>query len=117
MSFLISAARETIGGSLARRSAYVVASASFHSSAARSTLKEDDRNRDGLHEEYEVHKQDQLRSSKDGRAKWKQELASNSEASIKADRGEIDASQSSIESLQQATKDLPNRDGPVNRAH
>lgn len=41
MSFLISAARETIGGPLARRSAYVAAS-SFHSSAARPTLKEGD---------------------------------------------------------------------------
>ncbi|KAJ9209696.1 hypothetical protein DTO166G4_8686 [Paecilomyces variotii] len=86
-------------------------------SAARSALKESDQNRDELDKEYEAQKQEQLRSTKEGKAKWKQELASNSEASVKADRGEIDSNQETIDKLQEGTKNLPNREGPVNKAH
>jgi hypothetical protein len=38
--------------------------------------------RDNLDHVYESEKQEQLKSSKEGKAKWKQELASNSEASV-----------------------------------
>ncbi|RWQ93906.1 hypothetical protein C8Q69DRAFT_508266 [Paecilomyces variotii] len=118
MSFLTTTTtRATLGSRLvALRPAYAAASP-FHSSAARSALKESDQNRDELDKEYEAQKQEQLRSTKEGKAKWKQELASNSEASVKADRGEIDSNQETIDKLQEGTKNLPNREGPVNKAH
>lgn len=118
------------GGLLARRPAYYYVPATtsglFHSSAARPTLKEGDQNRDHLGEEYEAQKQDQLRSTRAGRARWKQELASNSEASVKADRGEIDtvdttplggSGSSSIDAMMQqgTTKDSSKREGAANK--
>lgn len=38
--------------------------------------------REELHNVYESEKEDQLKNSKEGKAHWKQELASNSEASV-----------------------------------
>lgn len=38
--------------------------------------------REGLPEYYEAQKDDQVKSSKEGKAKWKAELASNSEAEV-----------------------------------
>lgn len=38
--------------------------------------------RDGLPEYYEAQKDEQLKSAKEGKAKWKHELASNSEAEV-----------------------------------
>ncbi|KAL1863510.1 hypothetical protein Plec18170_000346 [Paecilomyces lecythidis] len=116
MSFLTTVSRAGLGSRLALRPTYAAAS-SFHSSAARSALNESDRNRDELDKEYEAQKEEQLRSTKEGKAKWKQELASNSEASVKADRGEIDSNKDTIDKLQQDTKGLPNREGPVSKAH
>ncbi|RHZ60244.1 hypothetical protein CDV55_101769 [Aspergillus turcosus] len=113
MSFL-SSVRASISPRVAIRPGYSAVSA-FHNSTARLGLKESDRNRDNLDEFYEAEKQDQLKSAKEGKAKWKGELASNSEASVKADRGEIDSDDKDFESLQSKTKDLPNRSGPVNK--
>lgn len=39
--------------------------------------------RDDLADHYEAQKEDQLKSTKEGKAKWKGELASNSEASVR----------------------------------
>lgn len=39
--------------------------------------------RDDLPEHYEAQKEDQLKSTKEGKAKWKSELASNSEADVR----------------------------------
>ncbi|GES60223.1 hypothetical protein M752DRAFT_278203 [Aspergillus terreus] len=82
---------------------------SFHSSSVRPGLKESDHNRDNLDHVYESEKQEQLKSSKEGKAKWKQELASNSEASVKADRGETDSDSKDFNEMQQKTKHLPNQ--------
>ncbi|GFF42170.1 hypothetical protein IFM61606_01858 [Aspergillus udagawae] len=114
MSFLTSV-RASINPRVAIRPGYTAVSA-FHNSAARLGLKESDRNRDDLDSFYEAEKQDQLKSTKEGKAKWKGELASNSEASVKADRGELDSDDKDFESLQNRTKDLPNRSGPVNKS-
>ncbi|PWY89021.1 hypothetical protein BO70DRAFT_393539 [Aspergillus heteromorphus CBS 117.55] len=81
---------------------------SLHTSAPRQGLKESDHNREDLGTHYESHKHEQLKSSKEGKAKWKQELASNSEASVKADRGEVDHEDGHFGSLQEKTKGLPN---------
>lgn len=77
-------------------------------------MSESDRgeNRDNLHEEIEHHKNDGLQKQKDGKGHWKGELASNSEASIKADREEIDASQESIEKLQKETESYAQKTNP-----
>lgn len=39
--------------------------------------------RDDLPDHYEAQKEDQLKSTKEGKAKWKAELASNSEADVR----------------------------------
>ncbi|KAL5337734.1 hypothetical protein BJX70DRAFT_399369 [Aspergillus crustosus] len=75
----------------------------FHTSAVRSGLKEGDQGRDELHNVYEQEKQAQVKGHKDGTAKWNQNLASDSEASVKADRGEIDEKES-FRDLQDRTK-------------
>ena len=46
-----------------------------------------------LHEEYDAYKKENLRAVKEGRGKWSEELATNSESAIKADRDESDLSE------------------------
>ncbi|KAJ5227262.1 uncharacterized protein N7469_007268 [Penicillium citrinum] len=62
---------------------------SIHTSAPRLTLKESDKNRDDLPNIYESQKEAQLKKTKEGKAHWEPDLASNSEADVKADRGEL----------------------------
>ncbi|KAF9882936.1 hypothetical protein FE257_004871 [Aspergillus nanangensis] len=88
---------------------------SFHSTTARHGLKESDHGRDDLHNIYEAEKQDGLRNTREGKGKWKQELASNSEASIKADREEIDTDGMNFEEMQRKTKNMPNQNGSGNK--
>ncbi|KAE8150583.1 hypothetical protein BDV25DRAFT_154071 [Aspergillus avenaceus] len=113
MSFLTTV-RSTIAPRLALRPIYTTSA--FHTSSLRPGLKESDHNRDDLPETYEAEKQDQLKNSKEGKAKWKQELASNSEASVKADRGDLDGDGPDMAELQKQTKHLPNRGSPANKA-
>ncbi|KAL4753285.1 hypothetical protein BDW72DRAFT_169227 [Aspergillus terricola var. indicus] len=57
----------------------------FHTSAARSGLKEDDDRSPGndqLKDHYEQEKEAQIKRQKDGQGKWNQNLASSSEASV-----------------------------------
>ncbi|KAJ5874038.1 uncharacterized protein N7529_002468 [Penicillium soppii] len=97
----------------ALRSNVVIPASTFHTSAVRS-LNENDRHRDNLAEHYESHKQDALKSSKEGQGKWKSELASTSEAEIKADRGEFDGDHSSFKDMQNKTKHLPHEQQKAN---
>ncbi|KAJ5397980.1 methyltransferase domain family protein [Penicillium cosmopolitanum] len=64
--------------------------ASIHTSAPRFSLKESDKNRDDLPNIYETQKVSQVKRAKEGKGKWEPELASNSEADVKADRGEVE---------------------------
>ncbi|KAJ5980732.1 hypothetical protein N7481_008030 [Penicillium waksmanii] len=64
--------------------------ASIHTSTPRFSLKESDKNRDDLPNIYEAQKVSQLKRVKEGKGKWEPELASNSEADVKADRGEVE---------------------------
>ncbi|KAL4980111.1 hypothetical protein BDW66DRAFT_125645 [Aspergillus desertorum] len=81
----------------------------FHTSAARSGLKEDDdRGDDRLKDHYEQEKQAQIKRQNEGQGKWNQNLASSSEASVKADRGEVENRESFVD-LQDKTKNEPNR--------
>lgn len=84
--------------------------------------------RDNLSNIYEAEKEHQVKDRKEGKAHWKQELASNSEASVcaflhillvmdiriyvnnaqvKADREETQTDAENMEKLQQRTKDSP----------
>ncbi|OXV05788.1 hypothetical protein Egran_06443 [Elaphomyces granulatus] len=84
-----------------------VTAAALHRSAVRPTLKESDKNRDDLDKEYVFHKEEMLRQLKEGKGAWKQELASNSEAAIKADRGEIEIEEKHEEYVEKKVKEEP----------
>ncbi|KAJ5610945.1 methyltransferase domain family protein [Penicillium lagena] len=117
MSFLTSV-RATSRSSL--RPSYALSSLSsspFHSSAMRPTLKESDKNRDDLPNFYEAQKNNQVENAKNGKAKWNAELASVSEADVKADRGEIESTDKSWLEMQERTKNMPNRKAPVHKTH
>ncbi|KAL2809000.1 hypothetical protein BJX63DRAFT_407286 [Aspergillus granulosus] len=107
MSFLTSV-RATSRLSLRQPVAYQAGTSAFHTSAVWSGLKEGDHGRDELPNLYEEEKQSQLRQHKQGKGKWNQNLASNSEASVKADREEIN-SKESFTDLQDRTKNEPNQ--------
>ncbi|KAM5442623.1 hypothetical protein MferCBS31731_002502 [Microsporum ferrugineum] len=64
----------------------------FHSSAPVRALKEGDRHRDTQEVSSEVEREnhEHLSKHKEGLGKWNNHLASNSEADVKADRGEVD---------------------------
>ncbi|KAL4807694.1 hypothetical protein BDV18DRAFT_135823 [Aspergillus unguis] len=80
----------------------------FHTSAVRPGLKEGDQSRDELNQHYENEKQEQIKRQKSGQGKWNQNLASNSEASVKADRGDINSKDDFVD-LQDKTKNEPNK--------
>jgi len=72
----------------------------------RWSLKEDNLAKENRSEEIEHHKQDLLNKHKEGKGHWKDELASNSESVIKAERGEIEASDDTIKKLQKESEKL-----------
>ncbi|MCJ1335427.1 hypothetical protein MMC09_000697 [Bachmanniomyces sp. S44760] len=76
----------------------------FHSTNTRAALNETDRDRDDVHKEIDHHTKDQAEKRKEGKGHWKGELASQSEAALKADREEIEASDDSISKLQKETE-------------
>ncbi|TID21331.1 putative mitochondrial carrier protein pet8 [Venturia nashicola] len=79
-------------------------SRTFASTAFRQAGKEDALHKEGRSEEIEHHKQDSLKKVKEGSAEWKDALASNSESIVKADRGELDASNETMEKLQKESE-------------
>ncbi|KAJ6139163.1 hypothetical protein N7471_005649 [Penicillium samsonianum] len=107
MSFLTSiraSSRQAI------RTNFAVPASTFHSSAARSLKEDDTRDREDLSNHYESHKQQGIKDTKEGKGKWKSELASNSEAGVKADRGELDGD-GSFQELQEKTKHVGKQNG------
>lgn len=79
------------------------ASRQFHLTSLRSALSESDHSRHESEDrsgEIDHHKNDQLQKQKEGKGHWKQELSSNSEAAIKADRDEIHSVEEDINKLQ-----------------
>jgi len=98
MSYLRLAAKR----SLLQHVVHAPRAAAFSVSVRRTAGKEDALHEDaqGRSDEVEHHKQDQLQKQKEGKGHWKDELASNSESIIKADRGEVEASDETIKKLQ-----------------
>ncbi|KAI9794403.1 MAG: hypothetical protein M1816_005472 [Peltula sp. TS41687] len=74
----------------------------IQSSAVRFTLKES-RDKEGIEEDIEHHKQDLLKKQEEGKGHWKEELASESESVVKADRGDVKATPEDIKKLQDET--------------
>ncbi|MCJ1252329.1 hypothetical protein MMC24_000134 [Lignoscripta atroalba] len=106
MSFLIRTAFRPISRLNASRSLTIGVTRSLHVSSARAALSENDRHRDGMDHEIDHHKNDQIQKQKEGKGEWKGELASQSEAAIKADRGDIDSSEDTINKLQKETENF-----------
>lgn len=61
-----------------------------------------------LKEFYDTEKKNQLKDTEQGKGEWKQSLASNSEASVKADREELHGDAKDPKSIQDRTKGMPN---------
>lgn len=78
--------------------------AGLHQTIARPAGKETHLHHEGRADEVESEKQDLLKKQKEGKGHWKEGLASDSESIIKADRGEVEASDETIKKLQDETK-------------
>ncbi|MCJ1311304.1 hypothetical protein MMC25_004975 [Agyrium rufum] len=103
MSFLTRAIRSIPRTSVLSSS---VPARSFHVTTFRAALSETDRHRDDeeTKEHIETHKQDQLQKQKEGKGHWKQELASQSEAALAADKEDVEHTEDTIEKLQKETQ-------------
>lgn len=85
--------------SSSRPSSAAAAAAAFSTSSIQRALKESDKDRDNLHNEYEQHKNENLKNAKDGKGYWREQLASESEANVKADRGETLSPEGDVKGL------------------
>ncbi|KAK3069589.1 hypothetical protein LTR53_011956 [Teratosphaeriaceae sp. CCFEE 6253] len=76
---------------------------SFQSSRVLLSGKESALHNPNRAKEIEETKQDQLQKQREGKGQWKDELASDSESMLKADRGDTDNVKEDIEQLQKGT--------------
>ncbi|OCL08966.1 hypothetical protein AOQ84DRAFT_317609 [Glonium stellatum] len=104
MSALRNLTFATRRGSLA--SYHLSQRAGIQTSAARLSGKESKLGHEDRAKEVEEHKEDLLKKQKEGKGHWKEPLASDSESIIKADRGEIDATDETIKKLQKETEKI-----------
>ncbi|KAJ4404894.1 hypothetical protein N0V91_005630 [Didymella pomorum] len=93
---------------VARRAPFVsvgtVQRAAFSQSIARCVGKETKLHTEGRADEAEELKQKQLKNQKEGKGKWEEGLASDSESIVKADRSETNTSAAdNIKKLQEET--------------
>jgi len=89
------------------RRAFVAAPArSFQTTQFLAAGKESALHNEDRANEAEHFKNEQLRKQKEGKGEWHEEIASDSESIIKADRGDIHASDKTIEQLQKETEKL-----------
>ncbi|KAJ5803185.1 uncharacterized protein N7503_005635 [Penicillium pulvis] len=102
MSFLTSLRMSS--GRLVQSSYAIPATSAFHTTAMQRGLKENDHNRDNLAHHYESEKHIHVKKAQDGTAKWTEVLASNSEADVKADRGDLDADDKDFQQMQEQLK-------------
>ncbi|MCJ1236555.1 hypothetical protein MMC14_004536 [Varicellaria rhodocarpa] len=105
MSFLTKTVPR-LNATAATRSILPLGPRAFHASAPRPALNETDRHKDleDLHKEIDHHKNDQLNKQKEGKGHWKGELASQSEAALKADKDGLSASDEDMGKMQHETK-------------
>ncbi|KAF2279476.1 uncharacterized protein EI97DRAFT_371523 [Westerdykella ornata] len=88
----------------ARRTPFLTQRAALHRSSALWAGKETRLNTDVSGQDLENKKEEHLDKQKKGEGHWTEELASDSESIVKADRGEIDASEDTMKKLQDETK-------------
>ncbi|KAI7125441.1 hypothetical protein D0869_15507 [Hortaea werneckii] len=72
----------------------------FGTSRALAASKESALHQEGRAEEAEREKQEQLKEQREGKGHWKDELASDSESIVKADRNDMKNTQATISELQ-----------------
>lgn len=88
-----------------RRAPFVVQRAAFSQSIARAAGKESALHSENRAEEVEKKKQEHLQAQKEGKNKWEEQLASDSESAVKADRSETGKdTQQQIKELQEESK-------------
>ncbi|KAK5740792.1 hypothetical protein LTR17_004382 [Elasticomyces elasticus] len=104
----MSAFRMTFARRAAPISRSTGATRSFQSCRVLAAGKESTLNQEGRSEEVEAHKQDQLQKQKEGKGHWKDELASDSESIVKADRNETGSTKDNIAELQKESTKLAN---------
>ncbi|KAF2018713.1 hypothetical protein BU24DRAFT_458454 [Aaosphaeria arxii CBS 175.79] len=96
------AARRATTSTLPRRAP---AAAGYHVSSVRLAGKESKLHSEGRAQDIEREKQDALAKAKQGQGQWKEELASDSESIVKADRSEGGKStEETIRALQEEAK-------------
>ncbi|KAH9830239.1 hypothetical protein Tdes44962_MAKER09059 [Teratosphaeria destructans] len=93
-----------------RRRIVAASPRSFQSGRVLMAGKEDALHNENRPDEAERAKQEQLRAQREGRGQWKDELASNSESIIKADRGDLGRSKESIRELQEESAKVAERE-------
>ncbi|KAJ5938950.1 hypothetical protein N7466_002084 [Penicillium verhagenii] len=87
------------------QSTYAIpATSALHTTAVRRGLKENDKNRDELAQHYESEKHAHLKRAKEGTGKWAENLASNSEAHVKADRGDLDTESKDFQKMEEQVR-------------
>ncbi|KAI5249446.1 hypothetical protein E4T47_03920 [Aureobasidium subglaciale] len=79
---------------------------SFQTAPILRVGKESALNQDGRAEEAERVKNEQIQKQKQGKGEWHEEIASDSESIVKADRGDISADADTIKQLQKETEKL-----------
>ncbi|KAK3060364.1 hypothetical protein LTS18_008702, partial [Coniosporium uncinatum] len=92
------------------RTSVFYATRSYRTTAVRFAGREDKLHEEGRAEEIDQHKDDMLKKQKEGKGHWKEELASSSESIVKADRGDVEASDETIGQLQKETAALLSKD-------
>ncbi|EWC47964.1 hypothetical protein DRE_02846 [Drechslerella stenobrocha 248] len=101
--------------SLARRLALPGAQATRHMAATSSSLPHAYSTFSTVHEndpdKLDGHKQNSLAEQKAGKGQWREELASDAEAVIKAEREDIQATGEEIKKLQRETNELLKKAG------
>ncbi|KAF2869963.1 hypothetical protein BDV95DRAFT_497194 [Massariosphaeria phaeospora] len=84
----------------------VVQRAGFHQSIAFTAGKETKLHTEGRADEVEAEKAKSLKEQKEGKGNWKEELASDSESIVKADRAEHGSTEETIKKLQEEGKKM-----------
>ncbi|KZF19367.1 hypothetical protein L228DRAFT_250958 [Xylona heveae TC161] len=81
----------------------------FSQTANVRALKESHTNQEGRGEQVEKSKQEGLKKQEEGKGYWHDDLASESESAVKADRGEIDATSEALKKLQKETEKIAHK--------
>ncbi|KAF2861712.1 hypothetical protein K470DRAFT_214440 [Piedraia hortae CBS 480.64] len=85
---------------LPRRTILTLQRSSFSSLTSLRAGKESELHNENRANEADKHKHDQLEKAKSGKNNWSEKLASDSEESVKADRGDMNGSGESVADLQ-----------------